>query len=194
MRCDTKQYKAYCSIEQHARSMYLGVLSQHGEVLRHRTLTPRPEMCLKALVPYHEDLVVCVACIVPGLARRPLGPPRDSFCPAEHLDAWFARTAQKPYTRTVLFSTVSDILSQVVCRIKPSVRAAYRDHADQVGASRTSLSNTRNGGETRTLAEMVRSSALSRWNGTIWPLRSYLKGDVMAISYGVDLRDTARAA
>ena len=39
----------------------------------------------------------------------------------------FCRTAQKQYTRTVLFSTVYDILSQVVFRIKPSVRAAYRD-------------------------------------------------------------------
>jgi hypothetical protein len=78
---------------------------------------------------------------------------------AEQLDAWFARTAQKQYTRTVLFSTVYDILSQVVFRIKPSVRAAYRDHEDKVGASLISLYNKLNGVETHTSAALVRYSA-----------------------------------
>src|SRR5713101_7703478 len=75
------------------------------------------------------------------------------------LDAWFARTAQKQYTRTVLFSTVYAILSQVVFRIKPSVRAAYRDHEDTVGASLISVYNKLNGVETHTSAELVRYSA-----------------------------------
>lgn len=69
--------------------------------------------------------------MVRGTLERVLG--------ADQLDAWFARTAQKPYTRTVLFSTVYDLLSQGVFRIQPSVRAASRDHEDQVGASRISL-------------------------------------------------------
>jgi hypothetical protein len=89
--------------------------------------------------------------MVRGTLERVLG--------AEQLDAWFARTAQKQYTRTVLFSTVYDILSQVVFRIKPSVRAAYRDHEDQVGASLISLYNKLNGVETHTSAELVRYSA-----------------------------------
>lgn len=78
---------------------------------------------------------------------------------ADQLDAWFARTAQKQYTRTVLFSTVYDILSQVVFRIKPSVRAAYRDHEDKVGASLISLYNKLNGVETHTSAQLVCYSA-----------------------------------
>src|SRR5438874_8376514 len=78
---------------------------------------------------------------------------------AEQLDAWFARTAQKQYTRAVLFSTVYDILSQVVFRIKPSVRAAYRDHEAKVGASLISLYNKLNGVEIHTSAELVRYSA-----------------------------------
>ena len=65
-----------------------------------------------------------ISVMVRGTLERVLG--------AEQLDAWFARTAQKQYTRTVLFSTVYDILSQVVFRIKPSVRAAYRDHEAKV--------------------------------------------------------------
>jgi DDE family transposase len=92
-----------------------------------------------------------ISVMVRGTLERVLG--------AEQLDAWFARTAQKQYTRTVLFSTVYDILSQVVFRIKPSVRAAYRDHEDQVGASLISLYNKLNGVETHTSAELVRYSA-----------------------------------
>ena len=66
-----------------------------------------------------------ISVMVRGTLERVLG--------ADQLDAWFARTAQKQYTRTLLFSTVYDLLSQVVFRIKPSVRAAYRDREDEVG-------------------------------------------------------------
>jgi IS4 transposase len=92
-----------------------------------------------------------ISVMVRGTLERVLG--------ADQLDAWFARTAQKQYTRTVLFSTVYDVLSQVVFRIKPSVRAAYRDHEDKVGASLISLYNKLNGVETHTSAELVRYSA-----------------------------------
>ena len=92
-----------------------------------------------------------ISVMVRGTLERVLG--------ADQLDAWFARTAQKQYTRTVLFSTVYDILSQVVFRIKPSVRAAYRDHEDHVGASLISVYNKLNGVETHTSAALVRYSA-----------------------------------
>src|SRR2546430_17213517 len=52
-----------------------------------------------------------------------------------------------------------DVLSQVVFRIKPSVRAAYRDQEDKVGASLISLYNKLNGVETHTSAALVRYSA-----------------------------------
>jgi hypothetical protein len=89
-----------------------------------------------------------ISVMVWGTLERVLG--------ADQRDAWFARTAQKQSTRTVLFSTVSDILSHVVFRIKPSVRAAYRDHKDQLGASLISLYNKLNGVETHTSAALVR--------------------------------------
>jgi hypothetical protein len=92
-----------------------------------------------------------ISVMVRGTLERVLG--------AEQLDTWFARTAQKQYTRTVLFSTVYDVLSQVVFRIKPSVRAAYRDQTDKVGASLISLYNKLNGVETHTSAALVRYSA-----------------------------------
>ncbi|MBM3222463.1 MAG: hypothetical protein FJZ47_01475 [Candidatus Tectomicrobia bacterium] len=86
--------------------------------------------------------------MVRGTLARVLG--------ADQRDAWFTRTAQKPYTRTVVFSTVSDILSQVVLHTKPSVRAASRAQADTVGASLIAVSNKRNGVETQTSAALVR--------------------------------------
>ena len=105
-----------------------------------------------------------ISVMVRGTLERVLG--------AEQLNAWFARTAQKQYTRTVLFSTVYDILSQVVFRIKPSVRAAYRDHEDQVGASLISLYNKLNGVETHTSAALVRYSAAE-----LMPLITQLDGE-----------------
>jgi hypothetical protein len=86
--------------------------------------------------------------MVRGTLERVLG--------ADQLDAWFARPAQKQSTRPVLLSTVYDVLSHVVFRIKPSVRAAYRDQEDQVGASLISLYNKLNGVEPHTAAELVR--------------------------------------
>src|SRR5215831_13863608 len=65
MRFYTKQHKAYCGIDLHARTMYLCILNQDGEFLLHRNLKTSPAMLLKALAPYREDLVVAVECIFP---------------------------------------------------------------------------------------------------------------------------------
>ena|SRR5947209_19162899 len=92
-----------------------------------------------------------ISVMVRGTLERVLG--------AEQLDAWFARTANQQYTRTLLFSTVYALLSQVVFRLKPSVRAAYRNRQDEVGASLISVDNKLNGVETHTSAELVRESA-----------------------------------
>jgi transposase len=43
--------------------MYMCILSQDGEILLHRNMKTSPEMFLKAIAPYREDLVVCVECI-----------------------------------------------------------------------------------------------------------------------------------
>ena len=57
-----------------------------------------------------------ISVMVRGMLERVLG--------AEQLDEWYARTAEKQYTRTLLFSTVYDLLSSVVFCFKPSVHAA----------------------------------------------------------------------
>ena len=63
MRFYTKQHQFYCGIDLHARTMYLCILNQDGEILVHRNMPAGPEPFLKAVAPYREDLVVCVECI-----------------------------------------------------------------------------------------------------------------------------------
>jgi transposase len=63
MRFYTQQHQFYCGIDLHARTMYLCVLNQEGEILLHRTMPAGPEPFLKAVAPYRADLVVCVECI-----------------------------------------------------------------------------------------------------------------------------------
>ena len=66
---------------------------------------------------------------------------------------------EKQYTRTRLFSTVYNLRSEVVFCLQPSLHAAYRHHADTVGTSVVSVSNTLHGVETHTSAALVRYSA-----------------------------------
>src|SRR6266571_1156466 len=78
---------------------------------------------------------------------------------ADRLDLWYERTAQKQYTRELLFSSVYDLMNQVVFCVQPSVRAAYRAQQDEVGTSLVSVYSKLNGLETHTSAELVRYSA-----------------------------------
>ncbi len=92
-----------------------------------------------------------ISVMVRGTLERVLG--------ADRLDLWYERTAKKQYTRDLLFSTVYDLMSQVVFRVQPSVRAAYLAQASDVSTSIVSVYNKLNGLETHTSAELVRYSA-----------------------------------
>ena len=63
MRFYTKQHRHYCGIDLHARSMYVCILNQAGEVLVHRNVKACPQAFLEIVAPYREDLVVAVECI-----------------------------------------------------------------------------------------------------------------------------------
>lgn len=78
---------------------------------------------------------------------------------ADRLDLWYERTAKKQDTRELLFSSVYDLMNQVVFCVKPSIRAAYRGQQEDVGTSLVSVYNKLNGLETHTSAELVRYSA-----------------------------------
>src|SRR5918999_5836069 len=63
MRFYTKPHQFYCGIDLHARSMYLCILNQGGEIVLHRNMPAGPEPFLKAIAPYREDLVIAVECM-----------------------------------------------------------------------------------------------------------------------------------
>ncbi|MCP4625592.1 MAG: transposase, partial [bacterium] len=69
---------------------------------------------------------------------------------------WFDITAVEQYTENLLFSSVFDIMSQVVLGVQPSVGATYQGLDYDVGVSLTSVYNKLNGIETNTSAELVR--------------------------------------
>ena len=63
MRFYTKQHRYYCGIDLHARSMYVCILDPQGEILLHKNMPCAPELFLKAIAPYREDMAVAVECI-----------------------------------------------------------------------------------------------------------------------------------
>ena len=56
----------------------------------------------------------------------------DFAMPAHALDQLFEHTAEKQYTRELLFSTTVDLLSLVVCGVQPSVKSAYLAKQQQI--------------------------------------------------------------
>ena len=63
MRFYTRQHRHYCGVDLHARTMYLCILSHDGEILLERNLRCDPQLFLRTIEPYREDLVVAVECI-----------------------------------------------------------------------------------------------------------------------------------
>lgn len=91
----------------------------------------------------------------------------------EQLDEWFDNTAENQYTKDLLFSSVFDIMSQVVSGTHPSVNAAYQASKEDIKVSITSVYNKLNGIETNTSAELVRYAADS-----VIPIIKGLKGTI----------------
>jgi Transposase len=63
MRFYTKQHQTYCGIDLHARTMYVCIVHQSGDIVLHRNMKTNPETFLKAIAPYREGLVVAVECM-----------------------------------------------------------------------------------------------------------------------------------
>lgn len=66
-----------------------------------------------------------IAVMVQGLMERLLN--------AEELDRWFGTARDRQYTKEIAFSSLIELMLQVVCKLSPSVHAAYRD--SEVGTS-----------------------------------------------------------
>jgi hypothetical protein len=77
----------------------------------------------------------------------------------ERLNACFARTAKKQYTRDLLFSSVFELMSLVVFKAFSSLNAAYQKQKARIGVSLTSVYNKLNGLETEVPAALVQETA-----------------------------------
>lgn len=63
MKFYTGQHKFYCGVDLHARTMFLCVLDERGYPLLERNIKTDPELFLKTIAPYREDVVVAVECM-----------------------------------------------------------------------------------------------------------------------------------
>src|SRR5215210_6661957 len=58
---------------------------------------------------------------------------------ADAVDALFAEHAERQYTRALLFSQLVDLMGLVVCRVQPSLNAAIRKRAADLGVTRKAV-------------------------------------------------------
>jgi len=103
----------------------------------------------KVFEPFVEQRPICV------MARGVL----ENLFNADKIDALFARTAEVQYTRALLFSSVVDLMGQVVLGVQPSVHAAYQAQAAQLGVSDQAVYDKLNHVELCVSAELVRDAA-----------------------------------
>ena len=109
-----------------------------------------------------------VSVMARGLAERILQPQR--------LDAWFEGLDTPQYTRDLLFSSVFNLMSQVVCGSRKSINAAYRGAKDEIGTSIVSVYNKLMCLDINTSAGLVRYAAdeaipiIEQLGGTLPPL------------------------
>jgi IS4 transposase len=101
----------------------------------------------------------------------------------EKLDALFEESAQKQYTRELLFSSVVGLMSLVVCGIHPSVSAAYKALEKMVGVSRTALYDKLNGLEPGISRALVNYTAQE-----LSPVLAELGGTKAALLPGFEVR------
>jgi hypothetical protein len=99
--------------------------------------------------PFVEERPICV------MARGTL----ERLLDAQRLDTLFARTAQQQYTRELLFSSLVQLMSEVVLGVHPTVHAAYQANKTAIGVSATALYNKLDRVETGVSAALVRDSA-----------------------------------
>ena len=92
-----------------------------------------------------------VSVMVRGLLENTLSP--------RFLDELFANAAELQYTRTLLFSSVVDLMGLVVNRIQPAVNSAYHARAKTIGVSLKSVYNKLDNLETGISAAMVGTTA-----------------------------------
>jgi hypothetical protein len=113
--------------------------------------------------------------------------------PAAEIDQLFTDTAEHQYTRELLFSSIVDVMGEVVCRIRPSIHAGYQADPAKFGVSLRAVYDKREHTEPGVSAALVASTArklapvIQRLGGGLLPL---LKGYRVRILDGNHLAGT----
>lgn len=94
----------------------------------------------------------CPACVMHRVLME------NVFAPAD-LDAVFQKAAKVQYQRELLFSTLVELVSQVVCRCSKSVHAAYVRQRERISVSIQSLYDKLANVEPETARALVRHTA-----------------------------------
>ena len=58
MRFYTQQHQFYCSIDLHARSMYVCIMDNEGKVLTHKNMAATAEDLIGLIEPYKREVVL----------------------------------------------------------------------------------------------------------------------------------------
>src|SRR5512143_3226733 len=93
------------------------------------------------------------------------------------IDQLFDDGAERQYTRELLFSSIVEMLSLIVCRIQPSINAAYPKNAVPISVSLQAIYRKLNRIETATASALVRTSderlapVISAMGSTLTPFR-----------------------
>ena len=77
----------------------------------------------------------------------------------ESLNERYDRIAEKQYTRALLFSRVFQLMNLVVCKIQPSIHAAYQENKEKIETSITAVYDKLDGIDTVTSRALVRETA-----------------------------------
>jgi hypothetical protein len=76
---------------------------------------------------------------------------------ADRLNGLFAREAKEQYTRNILFSTLCEVMLQVVLRVHPSAHAAYQAQEAEMDFSKASLYDKLKGIENQVCVALLRA-------------------------------------
>lgn len=92
-----------------------------------------------------------VAIMAQGILERTLSD--------DALNTLYENATEKQYTRNLLFSSIYNLMSLVVCKIQPSIHAAYQDNRDQIETSLTAVYDKLNRIDTTTSRALVKETA-----------------------------------
>ena len=83
----------------------------------------------------------------------------ENALPAEEVDKVFEENRSQQYTRELLFSSVVKLAQLVVCRVRPSMHAAFKLLKDDLPVSERSLYNKLNNTELSVCESLVQSAS-----------------------------------